>query len=84
MIDTERKMSHKKKLSLKEKEQLAEAVRTYPCLYDKNKTEYKDKNVCEIVWGKVIEKLEFMENGKCFQIFLSLCSSEIERNLNVH
>ena len=73
-------MSHKKKLSLKEKEQLAEAVRTYPCLYDKNKKEYKDKNVCENVWGKVIEKLEFIENGKCFQIFLSLCSSEIERN----
>ena len=77
-------MSHKKNLSLKEKEQLAEAVRTYPCLYDKNKKEYKDKNVCKNVWGKVIEKLEFIENGKCFQIFLSLCSSEIERNLNVH
>ena len=77
-------MSHKKKLSLKEKEQLAEAVRTYPCLYDKKKKEYKDKNVCENVWRKVIEKLEFIENGKCFQIFLSLCSSEIERNLNVH
>ena len=77
-------MSHKKNLSLKEKEQLAETVRTYPCLYDKNKKEYKYKNVCENVWGKVIEKLEFLENGKCFQIFLSSCSSEIERNLNVH
>ena len=73
-------MAHKKNLSLKKKEQLAEAVRIYRCLYDKNKKEYKDKNVCENVWGKVIEKLEFIENGKCFQIFLSLCSSEIERN----
>ena len=27
----------------------------------------------------VIEKLEFIENGQCFQIFLSF-SSEIERN----
>ena len=73
-------MSHKENLSLEEKEQLAKAVRTYPCLYDKNKKEYKDKNVCENAWGKVVEKLEFIENGECFQIFLSLCSSDIERN----
>ena len=50
-------MSHKKKLSLEEKEQLAKAVRTHPCLYDKNKKEYEDKNVCENDWAKVIEKL---------------------------
>ena len=49
-------MSDKKKLSLEEKEQLAEAVSTYRRLYDKSKKEYKDKNVCENVWGKVIEK----------------------------
>ena len=61
-------MSHKENLSLEEKEQLAKAVRTYLCLYDKNKKEYKDKNVCENAWTKVIEKLEFIENGKCFQI----------------
>ena len=73
-------MSHKKNLSLEEKEQLAEAVRTYPCIYDKNNKEYKEKNECENGWGNVIEKLEFIENGKCFQIFTSLCSSEIERN----
>ena len=30
--------------------------------------------------GKIIEKLNFVENGKCFQTFLSLCSSKIERN----
>ena len=72
-------MSHKKNLSLEEKELLTEAVRTYPCLYDKNKKEHKD-NVCENAWGKVIEKLKFVENGKCFQIFLSLCSSDSERN----
>ena len=47
-------MSHKKNLSLEEKELLTEAVRTYPCLYDKNKKEHKD-NVCENAWGK--EKL---------------------------
>ena len=62
-------MSQKKHLSLEVKGQLAVAVRTYPCLYDKNKKEYKDKSVCENAWGKVIEGLEFIENGKCFQIF---------------
>ena len=32
--------------------------------------------------GKVIEKLDFIENGKCFQTFLSSCSSKIERNIS--
>ena len=59
-------MSDKKKLSLKEKEPLAEAGCTYPCLYDLSKKEYKDKNVCENAWELVIEKLEFIENGKFF------------------
>ena len=37
--------------------------------YEKRKKEYKDK-VCG----------EFIENGQCFQIFLSLFFSEIESN----
>ena len=32
-------------LSLEENEQLSEVVREFPCLYDKSKKEYKDKNV---------------------------------------
>ena len=32
-------------LSLQENEELAEAVRTFSCLYDKSEKEYKDKNV---------------------------------------
>ena len=31
-------------LSLQEYEKLAEAVREYPCLYDKAKKEYKQQN----------------------------------------
>ena len=46
--------------------------------YEKRKKEYKDMVCRENALGKVIEKLEFIE--KCFQIFLSLFSSEIERN----
>ena len=48
--------------------------------YGKSKKEYKG-NVCgENARGKVIEKLGFIENGVCFQIFPSLFSSEIESN----
>ena len=39
-------------LSLQEYEKLGEAVREYPCLYDKAKKEYKDKMVTENVWKK--------------------------------
>ena len=49
-------------------------------LYEKRKKEYKDKVCGENARGKVIEKMEFIENGQCFQIFLILFSPEIERN----
>ena len=49
-------------------------------LYEKRKKEYKDKVFGENARGKVIEKMEFIENGQCFQIFLILFSPEIERN----
>ena len=49
--------------------------------YEKRKKEYKDKKSGEKAWWKVIEELEFIENGQWFQIFLSLFSSEIERNI---
>ena len=32
-------------LSLQENEELVETVRTFPCVYDKSKKEYKDKNL---------------------------------------
>ena len=48
--------------------------------YEKRMKVYKGKVCGENVRGKVIEKLEFIENGHCFQIFISLFSSEIERN----
>ena len=48
--------------------------------HGKRKKEYKDKVCGENARGKIIEKLEFIENDQCFQIFLSLFSPEIERN----
>ena len=37
-------MSDKKNLSLEKKEQLAEASDSYPCLYEKSKKKYNNKN----------------------------------------
>ena len=48
--------------------------------YEKRKNEFKDKVCGKNARGKAIEKLEFIENGQCFQIFLGLYSSGIERN----
>ena len=45
--DKKKKMADKRRtvLSLQENEELAETIRTFPCLYDKSKKEYKDRNV---------------------------------------
>ena len=39
-------------------------MREFPCLYEKSKKEYKDKNVVENAWKQVAEKLEFLSDGK--------------------
>ena len=41
-------------------EELGEAVREYPCLYDKGKKEYKDKIVTENAWKEVADPLIFI------------------------
>ena len=38
-------------LSLEENEQLSDVVREFPCLYDKSKKEYKDKNTTKPIKG---------------------------------
>ena len=60
-------MAEKKRstsLTLEENERLSEAVRQFPCLYDKSKKEYKDKNVVENAWKDVAKSLEFLPDGK--------------------
>ena len=42
-------------LSLQENEEFVETVRTFPCLYDKSKKEYKDKNVVQNAWKEVVD-----------------------------
>ena len=51
-------------LSLEENKQFSKDVREFPCLYDKSKKEYKDKNVKENAWKQVAEKLKFLSDGK--------------------
>ena len=38
-------------------EQVAEAVRVYPLLYDKSKANFKDRNKKDLAWQDVAEKL---------------------------
>ena len=53
-------------LSLQKNEELAEAVWSFPCLYDRSKKEYKDKNVSMTAWKEVSDWLDFIENRIVF------------------
>ena len=66
----------KRQLTIQEYEEVSEAVRAYPCLYDKSKKEYKDNTVTENAWKEVSKSLSFIENGKCY------FSDEIHININ--
>ena len=52
----------RRKIDLLHEEELAEAVRKFPCLYDKRVLSYKDKRVKANAWKKIEEKLG-MEEG---------------------
>ena len=49
-------------LTVQENEELVEVIRKYPCLYDKSKKEYKDKNVTKNAWIEVADQLDFIQN----------------------
>ena len=51
-------------LTVRENEELAEVIQKYPCLYDKSKKEYKDKNFTENAWKEVADQLDFIQNGE--------------------
>lgn len=56
-------------LSLREEEMLAEIVKMYPVLYDKQVKGYKEKDVITHVWEDVAKALDFVENSKHVVIF---------------
>ena len=58
-------------LSFSNEEKLAEEIREYPVLYDKGQKAYKDKQVTENAWKKVVEEVEFVEGVEGAKTFLS-------------
>ena len=55
------KMHDKKTLSIQEEEIFLEKIGTCPCLYDKSKMSYKERDVNRNAWSKVAGKLDFMQ-----------------------
>ena len=43
-----------------------EEVRNYPCIYDKSKKSYKEKDVVKNAWENVALKLDFLQDGENF------------------
>ena len=68
IVQIHKKMADKRRtaFSLQENSELAETVRTFSCLYDKSKKEYKGKNVVQNAWKEVADQLDFIENSKFF------------------
>ena len=53
---------------------VVEQIRTYPCLYLKNKMSYKERDVNRNAWSKVVENLDFIQNVyKCRHEKLNDC-----------
>lgn len=53
----------KSKMATESEERLAEAVRKYPTLYDKQDKSYRDKNKKSLAWKDVAQEVN-AENGK--------------------
>ena len=51
-------------LCLDDEKRLAETVKAFPCLYDKTKKGYKEKDVVTNAWNSVVNQLDFIEDGK--------------------
>ena len=51
-------------LCLADEERLAETVNAFPCLYDKIKKGYKEKDMVTNAWNSVANQLDFIEDGK--------------------
>lgn len=64
-------------LSILEEERLAEEVRKYPCLYDKQDAGYKEKDRKKNAWRKVEESVGY-EEGKSQSTMLSGLSTQGE------
>lgn len=72
-----------KTLSLLEEENLSEAVRNFPVLYDKSHKGYKERDAVRNAWNEVAASLDFVANGKFFGLssrkLLKLCRNNLLR-----
>ena len=57
------------------REQLAEIVKAFPCLYDKTKKGCKEKDVVTNVWNSVANQLDFIEDVKLILFVWDLLKS---------
>ena len=55
-------MYGKKSLSIEDQEIIMEQIRNYPCLYNKSKMSYKERDVNRNAWSKVVKKFDFKQN----------------------
>ena len=55
-------MYDKKSLSIQDQEIIMEQTRNYPCLYNKSKMSYKERDVNRNAWSKVVKKFDFKQN----------------------
>ena len=55
-------MYGKKSLSIQDQEIIMEQIRNYPCLYNKSKMSYKERDVNRNAWSKVVKKFDFKQN----------------------
>ena len=60
-------------LALGEEERLSENVKMFPCLYDKTKKGYKEKDAVQNAWNAVAESLDFVEDGNLFFFYFQYC-----------
>ena len=51
-------------ISLQEEEMLAEKVKQYPVLYDKQCKRYNEKDAVANAWSAVAQELVFVENSE--------------------
>ena len=61
----------KRSYSLREEEELIEAFRKYPVIYDKTVSGHKDQVVVENAWKAITDQLEFLKNGRYLALVLS-------------
>ena len=73
-------MYGKKSLSIQDQEIIMEQIRNYPCLYNKSKMSYKERDVNRNAWSKVVKSLI---SNKTYEKLGDCCTSPVAKNQRV-